>query len=335
MAGRVLGERKRRGRLDLEASEGAVRSSMHRMGGLLLEKFLNADGGGYCGARVPCGQGHQAEFVACREKGLQTVLGPVRVERACYHCARCGRGEAPKDRELDIAGTGFSPGLRRMMGRVGAKEAFEEGRADLQELAGVEVTAKAVERVSESLGEQVEALSRREQESAFSGQVLAFAPAVPTLYVAVDGTGVPVLPCEAKGAGKSGQGVAKTREAKLGCVFTQARLDKQGFPVRDPGSTSYVGAIEPAAEFGRRVYAEAARRGCERAKKAAVLGDGAPWIWPSPRSTFAGRSRLSTFTMPARGSGSWPAWPSAKARRRRSGGRPSSAKSWAKAGSRP
>ena len=35
------------------------------------------------------------------------------------------------------------------MARVGAKESFENGKLDLEELAGVRVTAKEVERVSE------------------------------------------------------------------------------------------------------------------------------------------------------------------------------------------
>lgn len=52
------------------------------------------------------------------------------------------RGLSPKDQDLDIVGTSFSPGARRMMARVGAKESFENGRADLEELADVRVTAK-------------------------------------------------------------------------------------------------------------------------------------------------------------------------------------------------
>ena len=289
----MLAEGRRRGQPDLEAGESAVRGSMHSMGAVLLEKLLNADGGGHLGASIPCGRGHEAFFAGYREKGLQTVLGAIQVKRAYYHCGCCGSGMVPKDRGLDIEGTRFSPGVRRMIGRVGAKEAFEEGRADLEELAGVQVTAKAVERVSEGLGEQVEALGIEERESAMSGRVLAFAPPVPVLYVAVDGTGVPVLPGEAKGrAGKSGEGPAKTREAKLGCVFTQTRIDEQGFPERDPDSTSCVGAIEVAENCGRRIYAEAVRRGCRQAKKVVVLGDGAPWIWALAEEHFSGAVQI-------------------------------------------
>jgi len=88
---------------------------------------------------------------------------------------------------------------------------------------------------------------------------------------------VPVVPAEHQGrAGKDESGKAKTREAKLGCVFTQSKVDAKGFPIRDAASTSYVGAIETAEVFGPRIYAEALRRGLRQADRAIVLGDGAP-----------------------------------------------------------
>ena len=113
-----------------------------------------------------------------------------------------------------------------------------------------------------------------------SGKVVPLLPTVCKLYIAIDGTGVPMVPRETEGRrGKQESGKAKTREAKIGCVFTQTNLDEAGFPIRDEGSTTYVGAIEEAEAFGRRIYAEAIRRGLGQAEKVIVLGDGAPWIW--------------------------------------------------------
>ena len=66
---------------------------------------------------------------------------------------------------------------------------------------------------------------------------------------------------------------------RLGCVFTQTTWDEEGYPIRDPDSTTYTGAIETAEEFGRRLYAEAWKRGWSRALRNVVIGDGAEWIW--------------------------------------------------------
>ena len=280
------------GHLDLEASERAIRSSVQEMGGRILEKLLNADDGEYRGCRIECGQGHMAEFVGYRGKDLVTVLSEVKVERAYYHCAACGHGRIPKDEDLDIVDSSFSPGVRRMMGRVGGKEPFDEGRRDLEELANVVVKTKAVERVSEAIGQQIERASHKERQAALSGK-LESTEAVATLYIAIDGTGVPVVPREAEGRkGKDETGRAKTREAKLGCVFTQTRLDDQGRPQRDDQSTTYVGAIETAEEFGPRIYAEAVRRGLKRARRIVVLGDGAAWIRNIAEEHFPGALQI-------------------------------------------
>src|SRR6266849_5783580 len=242
-----------RGHVDLEASEMTIRAASHRIGGRLLEKLLNADGGRYQGSGLPCGQGHTARF--------------VEFHRAYYHCEGCGSGVIPNDRELDIVYTSFSPGVRRMMGQVGGKEAFENGRKDLEVLAGLQVKTKAVERVSEALGEQIEQQNQQEQKQILSGKVVCFGDQaqIPNLYVAIDGSGVPVVARETEGRqGKDPTGKAKTREAKLGCVFTQTMVDEEGYAVRDEESTTYVGAIEEAEFFGRRIYAEAVRRGLLR-----------------------------------------------------------------------
>ncbi len=87
------------GTADLEAAETVIRAGMLQLGGRMLAELLAADPG-YRGPRVPCGQGHEAEFAAYREKAADTVLGPVTVSRAWYHCAQCGHGLAPRDAEL-------------------------------------------------------------------------------------------------------------------------------------------------------------------------------------------------------------------------------------------
>jgi hypothetical protein len=292
---RVFGDIEQRGHVDLEASEMAIRAASHRIGGSLLQKLLNADRGGYQGASIDCGKGHRARFVEYREKALLTVLSPVDVTRAYYHCNPCGDGVIPKDLALDIVDTGFSPGVRRMMGQVGGKEAFDDGRKDLEVLAGVLVTTKTVERVSETIGEQIEQQNRSERKQIMSGKVVPFVSKtrIPKLYVAIDGTGVPVVARETEGRkGKDETGKPKTREAKLGCVFTQTTVDEEGYAVRDKDSTTYVGAIETAEHFGSRIYAEAVRRGMARAEKVVILGDGAKWIWGIAEEHFHGAIQI-------------------------------------------
>ena len=106
-------------------------------------------------------------------------------------------------------------------------------------------------------------------------------------------TGIPVVKKETVGrSGKTEGQPAHTREVKLGCVFTQTTWDKEGFPIRDPDSTTYTGAIENSAEFGKRIYLEAWNRGWSRAQKKVVMGDGADWIWNLAEQHFPGAVQI-------------------------------------------
>lgn len=267
---------------------------MTRLGAAFLEGMLAADRG-HRGQRVACGAGHHATFAGYRPKCLDTVLGPIVVRRAYYHCARCGHGVAPRDAELGVADASLSPGLRAMVARAGAAVPFARARELLAELAGVTLTTKRVERSAEADGATVAAAIATEAAAVLAGEVVPLAPDGPPakLYIAIDGTGVPTVPADTVGrTGKAADGRARTREVKLGVLFTQTRLDAQGRPERDVGSSSYVASFEPAANFGTLLYAEALRRGAQRARPLVVLGDGAPWIWNLAAEHFPGATQI-------------------------------------------
>ena len=249
-------------------------------GARVLGELISGIGSGRRKEELLCSCGARMESKGRKEKTILTILGETRFLRSMYECPQCGRSRYPGDEELDIVGTTRSPGLRRMMARVGSKETFKEGSEDLMVFAGIRVSPKDVERVSEKIGMEMEEWSSREREElAVREEPVKQKKTNPILYVSYDGTGVPMVPKELAGRkGKQPDGSAKTREAKLGCVFTQTTTDEDGRPVRDPGSTTFVGAIESAEQFGRRIYAEAVRRGLYKAQKVVVLGDGARWI---------------------------------------------------------
>jgi len=276
----------------LGAFEQYIRSSMHRIGSGLLEELINVDGGGYQGASITDDRGHKYEFVDYREKELLTMLGAVKVKRAYYYDKEHHAGFCPKDRALDIEGTSYSSGARRMVSRVGAWRPFGLGADDLYELADIRVDAKTVERISQMVGSQVEAFHAAEAKASLSDNIISVKP-IPVMYVCTDGTGVPVVKKETAGRkGKSADGEAKTREVKLGCVFTQTGVDQSGYPVRDEGSTTYTGAVETAEVFGNRIYGEAMRRGMTGAKEVCVIGDGASWIWNIADEQFYGATQI-------------------------------------------
>ena len=284
----IFRDQRTSGALDLEAVEMAVRSAMHHAGAALLSQLLHFPVPAAGQRTVACACGQQAQYRELRSKPLLTAVGPAQVMRPYYRCSHCHAGQFPADVELDIEGTEFSPGVRRMQAVVGQDAPFDHGRQQLQLLAGLEVTAKSVERISESIGEDIAAREQAGIQRAVQLDLpVIVGQPIPILYVQMDGTGVPVVKKETLGRkGKTEGQPAHTREVKLGCVFTQTAWDKEGYAIRDPDSTTYTGAIETAEEFGKRLYLEAWNRGWRRALKKAVLGDGAEWIWNLAQQHF-------------------------------------------------
>lgn len=243
--------------------------------------MVNSDPSDHTGPTLPCECGQPARYAGRRDKTFTTALGELTLSRAYYHCQRCAAGFCPRDRALGLRDTSLSPAATRMVGQAAAMVSFAESSELLHALAGLGVDAKQVERTAEALGRAIAGDERDVIDPA--------PPTAPTLYVGMDGTGVPMRAAELTGRkGKQPDGSAKTREVKLVTVWTAEGRDPAGTPVRDAGSVSYSAAIESAAtadtadtlsEFAQRVDREARRRSFAQAQRRVVLGDGAPWIW--------------------------------------------------------
>jgi len=274
--------------LDFEAVEMAARRQALRLAARALEQRLNSDTSDYAGPELPCPCGGTAHYHGRHEKTFESVLGPVHLKRAYYDCDRCHQGFCPRDQTLRLESFSLTPGVLRMTASAAALLSFQESSALLQELAGVEVHAKQVERAAEALGAEIAVDERQD--------VARMRELAPTMYLGLDGTGVPMRPQEiADRAGKQADGSAKTREAKLVTVWMAESRDKEGKPVRDPGSITYSAAIESAAtpdtspdlsDFAARVQRETSRRGFTEALRQVMLGDGSSWIWNTGGELF-------------------------------------------------
>jgi len=227
--------------------------------------------------------------VSMRTKTVVSLMGSGEVERGYYECPS-GHGHfIPCDDIAGVGGTSFTPGVKHAVSKLAYAGSFEWASETLAEIAGVYVSPKESQRISEAAGKAIESSIKGRIETAMQpvsprsdgdDSAAHIVPIASTMYIQYDGTGIPMTGKALDGrGGKQADGSAKTREVKLGCIFTQTAFDKKGRPVRDDKSTSYVGAIENSVSFGWRIYAEASRRNLLAYKRVAVLGDGAKWIW--------------------------------------------------------
>ena len=250
----------------MEAVETLVRAGMQRVGATVLSRLLSQ--GPPEQRTIPCGCGQTAHYKELRCKPIVTVVGPVRFERPYYVCGHCSHAPNPVDAVLGVDNQEFSPGVRRMTAVAGSDSNFDLAREQIELLAGIKLSTKSVERHAEQIGAAIRRIEQAEIQRSVQLQLpIPMGAPIPVLYVEIDGTGIHVVKKDLQGrAGKVEGQPARTREVKLGCVFTSSGVDEEGNPIRDPHSTTYTGAIETAEEFARRIYREAFQRGWSRAK---------------------------------------------------------------------
>jgi len=264
--------------------EGLIKKEVLRVAARFLEKMLNADVSDDASAKLTCiFCSKDARYVSRHPKTFTTILGDITLNRDYYYCSSCGHGWCPKDYALGFDDSSLSPGVTRMIGLVASAGSFLEGSKLLSALAVVNVSEKCVERMAKTIGAAIEYDDVAHVEVKQNPS--------DTMYVGVDGTGIPMRKDELLDrAGKQADGSAKTREVKQCVVWTADSRDSDGNPVRDQGSVTYSAGIESCAwgnsyreedtpAFAKRVTRELTRTGFSLAHRQVFLGDGAPWIW--------------------------------------------------------
>ena len=104
-------------------------------------------------------------------------------------------------------------------------------------------------------------------------------PTKRTMYIMMDGTGVPCTQADTAGvAGRSPDGTAGKREIKVGVIGYYEWLDHLERPVPEPASTTHVVSAAEAVDFGILMRRAANSRGYGSAPRVQIVGDGADWI---------------------------------------------------------
>ena len=159
-----------------------MRSAMHQAGAAALSELLQFDAPAPEQRQLPCACGHMAHYVELRPKTMLTAVGEAECLRPYFLCDDCHRGQFPIDVELDVENTELSPGVRRMLATVGQQAAFEQGRQQMELLAGLLVTTKAVERTAEAIGADIERRQQRELAQALQLNLpIPLGPRIPVM----------------------------------------------------------------------------------------------------------------------------------------------------------
>jgi hypothetical protein len=223
-----------------------------------------------------------------RPATLATLFGEVPVVRDYYLAEGKAEegGHCPADAAMGLE-VFTTAALARLVTRAAAQQPYGAASRDLAEYGAIHVDERQIQRLVTRLAPAVDPW--------LAGLPHASSP-LPVMYVSCDGTGTPMRAKELEGRkGKQADGTSKTREVKLGAVFTQHRTDPEGFPVRDLDSTTYVASYETSAEFSLRLREEARRRGLGVAEQVVFISDGAAWTEEAATQCFPGATSILDF----------------------------------------
>ena len=242
---------------DLEAMERLVKEKMQILGNGLLQRLVDRHNNGYKGGSIICKCGNSMRFVQHRSKDIHTVFGWIRLKRAYYHCPDCGRSLIPYDLESGLGGERLSPALAKACCLLAVDDSFAQVSAKVQQLFGLRVSERSVERVVHRVGSVALSRQNAELERFSADRHIPDAQSRPQrLYIAPDGTTVH----ETDG----------WHEAKVGCIYWQnTRFERQ---------RRYVARLDDSETFGWHLWLEACRCGLRQAQELVYIGDGAGWI---------------------------------------------------------
>jgi hypothetical protein len=190
-----------------------------------------------------------------------SLVGPVRLDRAYYHCRHCRRGHCPRDGQLRLAADDLTCGAREAVSLAGLLSGFAEAAGKvLPRLAGLRLAESTVERATEAAGA---ALGARLRGGETFGPARDWdwprdAAGRRCAYVSVDATGV--------GLQGPGARAAEGRMAYVGLLFAA--------PDGEPARMRAAAGLTGLADLGERLRRQGAQIGMDRADVWVALTDG-------------------------------------------------------------
>lgn len=268
---------------DLVWFEKTLRAAAQKDTAAVLEAFLNHE----LPQLLPPDKRRKGEqFHSWRHRQVITLSGPISLRRGYYVSPQGGR--CPLDEQLGLHDE-YTPAVAQLMCWAGAMDpSFEQASQTFQRFAGLEIPNRQIQRVIKHYASHAVAWQKNRPSPQRHTPV-------PILNIQADMTGIPMRPEELKDIkGKQPDGSAKTRQIKIGCVFTQS-FDAKGQPQRDPLSSSYVTTFGEVVDLSTMLYSEALKAGYATARKTVFLGDGAEWIWNMVQDRFRDAVEIVDF----------------------------------------
>ena len=206
--------------------------------------------------------------MSIRPKWIDSLLGPVELQRHYYHCRGCRRGYFPRDQQLGLGATHLTPAASEVASIAGVQTSFaQSAEVTLQKLCGLRLSESTVERVTEAAGQRLSKLLA--EKVTFDNDAKPWtwqrdARGRRCAYVSLDATGVR----------QQGENAAQAagRMAYVGMIYNPRSKHDPQPPARH--AVRYLAGFYQLDELGLQLRKQAAQVGWDQAEQQLALSDG-------------------------------------------------------------
>lgn len=200
------------------------------------------------------------------------LFGPAgTLRRTYYYDSDRKSGHYPLDERMGLVGR-YTPALVEEVLRVAADKPYGQAAAEFSRTHYFDMSADTIREIVEKVRHEATSFVKLSDLGAKEDA----GGRIDTVYVLVDGTGLPFRRSSLRGVrGKNGK--AKTREAKLGVIFIGG-TDSGGNAFRLSDTTTYVATTHRWSKFMKLLDAEFRRRFGRPPRRVVFISDGGKWI---------------------------------------------------------
>ena len=313
----------------LDEVEKELFSKLLELGQHLMRVFIANQGKGYTGTTTTVvedikGDSEMVVLDYHDDRSIEylSIFGEIEINRSYYYSKGHG-GICPLDGDLNLPERKYSYLLQRWLSCYCVKDTYDEGIKDLEELLGISVPKRSIEKIMQEVSEKTEAFWEQQPCPEGDSQILV---------ISCDGKGVPMKPMdglkessdkegeanpevEVKASAESpkrlkkGQKRIKKKEALVGTIYTVSCERKQGDSEKDPAGTR---GTRQVRAVNKEVYASlkgqehvynhlkkrVQLRGLELKSQTGdvvFMADGKPCLWTQKETQFPGIVEILDF----------------------------------------
>jgi hypothetical protein len=230
----------------------------------------------------------QAQAFVCRT--VDTLVGPVQVQRPYFYCRVCRMGTSPLDEALGLRAGRMQQDVQQAAVDLATEVPYETASTLFSRLTGIPVSSERMHTFTQQVADSlsvVDVAPSREEIDRRVAQVAAGRFRRPVLVLGIDGAYVPSRPDSARGR-RPGQARQRARRARWRHEWREAKGFRfyllAGERIVHVLSWHQVCNEEDLGEALQQV--KDAQLIPEDTVRLCVIGDGAEWIWKHVQALF-------------------------------------------------